>query len=111
MHLYLAEAALRTGRLDEAEAEARVGTTTSRQIGDTWIGPASRSLWAAVLQLRTLWGAGNWLLLVLDVIIICCAIWVIVEAFTAITKSRKEPAVTWRDDETIPGELADARTS
>ena len=69
------------------------------------------SLWAAVLQLRTLWGAGNWLLLVLDVIIICCAIWVIVEAFTAISKARKEPAVTWRDDETIPGELADARTS
>ena len=69
------------------------------------------SLWAAVLQLGTFLEAGNWLLLVLDVIIICCAIWVIVEAFTAITKSRKEPAVTWRDDETIPGELADARTS
>ena len=69
------------------------------------------SLWAAVLQVRTFLEAGNWLLLVLDVIIICCAIWVIVEAFTAITKSRKEPAVTWRDDETIPGELADARTS
>ena len=69
------------------------------------------SLWAAVLQLRTFLEAGNWLLLVLDVIIICCAIWVIVEAFTAISKSRKEPAVTWRDDETIPGELADARTS
>lgn len=69
------------------------------------------SLWAAVLQLRTFLEAGNWLLLVLDVIIICCAIWVIVEAFTAITKARKEPAVTWRDDETIPGELADARTS
>ena len=69
------------------------------------------SLWAAVLQLRTFLEAGNWLLLVLDVIIICCAIWVIVEAFTAISKARKEPAVTWRDDETIPGELADARTS
>ena len=69
------------------------------------------SLWAAVLQVRTFLEAGNWLLLVLDVIIICCAIWVIVEAFTAITKARKEPAVTWRDDETIPGELADARTS
>ena len=69
------------------------------------------SLWAAVLQLRTFWGAGNWLLFVLDVIIICCAIWVIVEAFTAISKARREPAVTWRDDETIPGELADARTS
>lgn len=52
VHLYLAEAALRTGRPDEAEAEARVGTATSRQIGDTWIGPASRSLWAAVLALR-----------------------------------------------------------
>ena len=69
------------------------------------------SLWAAVLQLRTFLEAGNWLLLVLDVIIICCAIWVIVEAFTAITKARKAPAVTWRDDETMPGELADARTS
>ncbi|OHR21788.1 carbon starvation protein A [Corynebacterium sp. HMSC034A01] len=69
------------------------------------------SLWAAVLQLRTFLEAGNWLLLVLDVIIICCAIWVIVEAFTAISKARKAPAVTWRDDETIPGELADARTS
>ena len=69
------------------------------------------SLWAAVLQLGTFLEAGNWLLLVLDVIIICCAIWVIVEAFTAITKARKAPAVTWRDDETIPGELADARTS
>ncbi len=52
VHLYLAEAALRTGRLDEAEAEARVGATTSRQIGDTWIGPASRALWAAVLAFR-----------------------------------------------------------
>jgi DNA-binding CsgD family transcriptional regulator/tetratricopeptide (TPR) repeat protein len=52
VHLYLAEAALRTGRLDEAEAEARVGATTSRQMGDTWIGPASRALWAAVLAVR-----------------------------------------------------------
>ena len=69
------------------------------------------SLSAAVLQLRTFLEAGNWLLLVLDVIFICCAIWVIVEAFTAITKARKAPAVTWRDDETMPGELADARTS
>jgi DNA-binding CsgD family transcriptional regulator/tetratricopeptide (TPR) repeat protein len=52
VHLYLAEAALRTGRLDEAEAEARVGTTTSRRVGDTWIGPASRALWAGVLAVR-----------------------------------------------------------
>ena len=67
------------------------------------------SLWAAVLQLRTLWSAQNWLLLVIDVVIIGCAIWVIVEAITAISKARREPAVTWRDDETMPGELADVR--
>ncbi|MDK8799659.1 carbon starvation CstA family protein [Corynebacterium coyleae] len=62
------------------------------------------SLWAAVLQVRTFYSSGNWLLLVLDVIIICCAIWVIAEAFTAISKARREPAVIWRDDETMPGE-------
>ncbi|OFT30596.1 carbon starvation protein CstA [Corynebacterium sp. HMSC08F01] len=62
------------------------------------------SLWAAVLQVRTFYNSGNWLLLVLDVIIICCAIWVIAEAFTAISKARREPAVIWRDDETMPGE-------
>ncbi|WJY98058.1 carbon starvation CstA family protein [Corynebacterium fournieri] len=67
------------------------------------------SLWAAVLQLRTLWGSGNWLLLVLDAVIICCAIWVVAEALTALSKARREPAVVWRDDETMPGELADVR--
>lgn len=67
------------------------------------------SLWAAVLQLRTLWTAQNWLLLVIDIVIICCAIWVTVEAITAIGKARRAPAVVWRDDETIPGELADAQ--
>ena len=67
------------------------------------------SLWAAVLQLRTLWAAQNWLLLVIDVVIIACAVWVIVEAITAISKARREPAVVWRDEETMPGELADVR--
>lgn len=66
------------------------------------------SLWAAILQLRTLWAAQNWLLLVIDIVIIGCAIWVIAEALTAISKARRAPAVTWRDDEMIPGELADA---
>lgn len=55
------------------------------------------SLWAAVLQLRTLFEAGNWLLLAIDVVIIICAIWVIVEAITAISKARREPAVDWED--------------
>lgn len=55
------------------------------------------SLWAAVLQLRTLYAAGNWLLLVIDVVIIICAIWVTVEAITAISKARREPAIQWED--------------
>ena len=55
------------------------------------------SLWAAVLQLRTLFEAGNWLLLAIDVVIIICAIWVIVEAVTAISKARREPAVERED--------------
>lgn len=55
------------------------------------------SLWAAVLQLRTLFEAGNWLLLAIDVVIIICAIWVIVEAITAISKARREPAVEWEE--------------
>jgi DNA-binding CsgD family transcriptional regulator len=52
VHLYLAEAAFRTGRLDEAEAEARVGASTSREVGSAWIGPASRAVWAGVLAVR-----------------------------------------------------------
>ncbi|HEY2225631.1 helix-turn-helix transcriptional regulator [Actinomycetospora sp.] len=52
VHLYLAEAAFRTGRLDEAEAEARVGASTSREVGSAWIGPASRAMWAGVLAVR-----------------------------------------------------------
>lgn len=52
VHLYLAEAAYRTGRFDEAEAEARVGASTTREVGSAWIGPASRAMWASVLAVR-----------------------------------------------------------
>lgn len=62
------------------------------------------SLWAAVLQLRTLWQAQNWLLLVIDIAIIICAIWVIVEAITAVQKARHAPQVVWSDTDTHPGE-------
>ncbi|QPK79456.1 carbon starvation protein A [Corynebacterium lizhenjunii] len=58
------------------------------------------SLWAAVLQLRTLWAAQNWLLLVIDVIIIIAAVWVIVESFTAIGRARRSPQVQWSDSDT-----------
>ena len=56
------------------------------------------SLWAAVLQLRTLFEAGNWLLLGIDVIIIVAAVWVVVEAVASISKARREPAMTWDDE-------------
>ena len=56
------------------------------------------SLWAAVLQLRTLFEAGNWLLLGIDVVIIVAAVWVVVEAVASISKARREPAMTWDDE-------------
>lgn len=65
------------------------------------------SLWAAVLQLGSLFAEGNWLLLVIDLIIVCAAIWVIIEATAAIRKARKSPQITWTDDDEdapLPGE-------
>ena len=56
------------------------------------------SLWAAVLQLRTLFEAGNWLLLGIDVVIIVAAVWVVVEAVASISKARRESAMTWDDE-------------
>ena len=73
------------------------------------------AMWAALIQLSTLWSSKNWLLLVIDIAIIICAIWVIVEAITAIQRARKAPQVVWSDKETWPGEheaeLADAGTA
>ena len=60
------------------------------------------SLWAAVLQLKTLFSAGNWLLLVIDAVIIVAAIWVIGEAIAAIGRARKAPQVTWKDEDVEP---------
>lgn len=55
------------------------------------------SLWAMVVQLGQFWDAQNWLLLVLDVIILIAGVWVTVEAFVAMNRARKEPAVVWND--------------
>ncbi|NYD34390.1 AAA family ATPase [Actinomycetospora corticicola] len=52
VHLFLAEAAFRTGRWDEAEAEARVGATASREAGSAWIAPAARGMWSVVRAAR-----------------------------------------------------------
>lgn len=58
------------------------------------------SLWAAVVQVRGFWETQNWLLLVIDVVIIVCAIWVTVEAFAAMNRARKEEPVVWTDEDT-----------
>ena len=58
------------------------------------------SLWAAIVQVRGFWDTQNWLLLVIDLIIIVCAIWVTVEAFAAMNRARNEEPVVRSDDDT-----------
>ncbi|MGD7001456.1 carbon starvation CstA family protein [Corynebacterium halotolerans] len=57
------------------------------------------SLWAAIIQLQTFFDDGNWLLLVIDVIILIAAVWVTVEAIGALNRARKEPKVVWTDED------------
>ncbi|WP_277207885.1 carbon starvation CstA family protein [Isoptericola croceus] len=47
------------------------------------------SIYALVVQLGTFWADQNWLLLVLDVIILIASLWVAVEATTAMNAARK----------------------
>ncbi|WP_454084472.1 carbon starvation CstA family protein [Georgenia sp. Marseille-Q6866] len=62
------------------------------------------SLFAAIVQVRTFYTSENWLLLVLDLVIIVAAIWVILEATIAMTKARKSPPET--DDESLAVETS-----
>jgi len=47
------------------------------------------SVFALVVQMGTFWASQNWLLLVLDVIILVAALWVIVEAAVAMNRARR----------------------
>lgn len=58
------------------------------------------SLWAALLQLKSLFAEQNWLLFGMDVVIVIASIWVIVESIGAISNARKEPPLEWTDDDT-----------
>lgn len=51
------------------------------------------SVYALIIQLGTFFSTQNWLLLVLDVIILVCALWVIVEAVAAMNRARKAPGI------------------
>ena len=46
------------------------------------------TIYALFIQLGTFWNERNWLLLVLDVVILVAAVWVIVEAVTAMRSAR-----------------------
>ncbi|HLS26135.1 MAG TPA: carbon starvation protein A [Beutenbergiaceae bacterium] len=55
------------------------------------------SAYAAVVQVGTFFADGNWLLFVLDIIILIAAFWVIIEAVNAMTKARKAPLQVGRN--------------
>ncbi|HLS73946.1 MAG TPA: carbon starvation protein A [Actinomycetaceae bacterium] len=56
------------------------------------------SLAAAIVQLGTFYSNGDWLLLVLDIIIIIAALWVILESTIAMTRAKNGPVDTDEDD-------------
>src|SRR5699024_6241839 len=52
------------------------------------------AFWAAIVQVGTFWNGGqetNWLLLILDVIIIVATIWVGIEGIAAMRRAANEP--------------------
>lgn len=58
------------------------------------------SVYAALIQLGSFYREGNWLLLVLDLIIVIAAIWVIVESAIALNRARTaEPELDELDEE------------
>lgn len=62
------------------------------------------SLFAAIVQVGTFYSSENWLLLVLDLVIIVAALWVILEATIAMTKARRSPPES--EDETLTVETS-----
>ncbi len=59
------------------------------------------SLFAAIVQVGTFYSSENWLLLVLDLVIIVAALWVILEATIAMSRARKLPAESDEDDRNV----------
>lgn len=49
------------------------------------------SMYAAIIQLGQFIAAGNWLLVVIDVIILIAAVWVVLAAVNSMIKTRNEP--------------------
>jgi len=47
------------------------------------------SCWAAILKLMEFWASENWLLVVIDVVVLITSLMVILEAIAVISKFRK----------------------
>ena len=60
------------------------------------------SVYAALIQLGTFYRDGNWLLLILDAIIVVAAIWVIVESAIALNRARTGAPESDGEDELDP---------
>ena len=69
----------------------------------------SMSLWAAFRQLISLYQAQNWLLFVMDIVIIIAAIWVIVEVISAVGRARSSAPLVWNDSDSDAPMPANAR--
>ncbi|GAA1711371.1 carbon starvation protein A [Brachybacterium phenoliresistens] len=60
------------------------------------------SLYALIIQMGTFFAERNWLLLVLDVIILIAALWVVLESAVALSRARSAAPEVEEDDESAP---------
>ena len=61
------------------------------------------SVYALFVQMGQFVAQQNWLLLVLDAVVLVAAVWVVIEAVGSMNRARREPAVTEDDaDELDP---------
>lgn len=56
------------------------------------------STWAAIIQVGSFYTKGQWLLLVLDIIVLIAACWITVEAIAAMRRARQEAPMVWTDE-------------
>lgn len=67
------------------------------------------SMWAAIIQVESFYAKGQWLLLVLDIIVLIAACWITVEAVAAMNRARKEEPMVWTDSDLDSPVMADSR--
>jgi len=68
------------------------------------------SIYALIVQLGQFYNDGNWLLFVLDIVVLIAAVWVLIEAALAMARTRHEPADPEDDEALTEDELLPAGT-